>query len=301
MSVRSLIWSKSGSPRRGRSLVLALLLFLGGAAGLGAQESSAQGEAPQEIKFEVLDVTTGSGSKSLGDNSEIKIEVLDDQKTPQTKDAPARPPEEKVGAAPAKKAPAPTSADKKDAKATRGGKSGAGKASATKARPEAQQEDDTPRPTIVESLDQWRYQTLASYNYNIVSMPDPFLPIKEVRGSPEDMGAAIDPNEDKLPPLLRLELNQLKLVAITVLSGGRGPALASFEDGAGNSYILRNGERIGRRQGRITRITPDTVTVEEPAGIAGNPPRITNIRLNVTSSDGLTRSPEAGQDGSGAQ
>jgi Tfp pilus assembly protein PilP len=79
-----------------------------------------------------------------------------------------------------------------------------------------------------------------------------------------------------------VELNQLKLVAITTRSGaGLDSALASFEDGAGASYIIRRGDRIGRRQGRVVDITPDTVTVEEAAPSPGAPPRVTEIKLSA--------------------
>ncbi|MDR1045925.1 MAG: pilus assembly protein PilP [Candidatus Adiutrix sp.] len=259
------------------ALVLAMLLI--SSSGLSAQEAAAPGQASPEIKFEVLEVTTGSGSKSQpAQNSEIKIEVLDEQSAAQ-----------EPGAAPGQAAGGPQAG------------SPASPGPNGKEEPAGSQPEE--KKSIIESLDQWRYETLASYNYNVLALPDPFLPIKEVRGTPdmEDRGLSLDPDEEaKLPPLLRLELNQLKLVAITVLSGGRGAALASFEDGAGNSYIMRGGERIGRRQGRITKITADTVTVAEPSGIAGNPPRMTDIRLNVGSSEGLTRSGGPAEDQAGA-
>jgi Tfp pilus assembly protein PilP len=97
-----------------------------------------------------------------------------------------------------------------------------------------------------------------------------------VRGRPDRTG-----DEAGLPPILRQELNQLRLVAITVMSGDAGAALASFEDGAGVSYILRQGDRIGRRQGRIVAIEPDRVVVEEASARGASAPRLTEMKLDV--------------------
>lgn len=143
---------------------------------------------------------------------------------------------------------------------------------------------------LVQALEQWHRQVLVNYTYTIGSLADPFLPIKEVRGKPNQFDTEAEAN---LPPILRLELNQLKLVAITILSGGSGAALASFEDGAGVSYILREGDRIGRHQGRIVKIEPSRVLVEEPPRRGQSGPQQTEMKLDVLSdTPGLTREGE---------
>ena len=155
----------------------------------------------------------------------------------------------------------------------------------TKAAAETTPEQD--RTAIFASLDTWHQQTLATYNYDITTLQDPFLPIKEVRGTPEvDEGIEDDANK---PPILKMALNQLKLVAITTLSDRPGGALASFEDGAGASYILRQGDLIGRDNGRITLIDAAQVTVEEHPRNSKEP-RVSVLQLNVlTNTTGLTR------------
>lgn len=207
--------------------------------------------------FQVLDVTTGSGSKSQEDKPALKIEILD--LTP------------KNPAAAAEAAKADAAADP----------------SLTPAQREAR----TREAALTAALGLWHSQTLAQYNYNISTLQDPFMPIRDVRGKPDLMAEGTEPGDiSTLPPILRLELNQLKLVAITTrTSGGPASALASFEDGAGASYILRRGDRIGRRQGRIIDITPSMVTVEEPGRTGGTPARVTEIKLSTSDSSGLTR------------
>ena len=225
-----------------------------------AGESQAGGSAPFVAApiFEVLEVTTGSGSKSQEGKPAMTIEIID--LTPRSPEA----------AAEAARA----------------------QAEADPGLTQAQREAKAREAALGTALELWHSRTLSEYTYNIASLMDPFMPIREVRGRPEDSADDADSGTlASLPPILRLELNQLKLVAITTRTGATGPgsALASFEDGAGVSYILRPGDRIGRRQGRVTGIAPGVVTVEEPSPSPGVPPRVTEIKLSVTDTSGLTR------------
>ncbi len=257
MTSRLPVCIKRIEPRKaGLAALLALGLGLAAGPELWAQtQAPPAGAAPNsEMKFEVLDVTTGSGSKTQGpENSELKIEVID--------------------------------ATQGGSGSTSGTASPAGKGQVVPppAKPvAANAPPEEKRAALIAALELWHYQTLATYNYNVMALADPFLPIKEVRGVPP-----VKPEQDddpRLPAILRMELNQIKLVAIVTVQNG--PARASFEDGAGNSYILRQGDRIARR-GRIIKITPSTVTVEEQGRRAGDPSEITDIRLNVTSTDGV--------------
>ena len=132
---------------------------------------------------------------------------------------------------------------------------------------------------IFAALNQNMRKTLASYNYDIKSLEDPFLPIKEVR-----VGIESGPVEDD-----RLAFTQLKLVAITIPSSGSN-ALASFEDGAGTSYIMRVGSQFGRSKGKVARIDPTEVTIVEPPRGDSKEPVATVIKLNVLdSTTGVTR------------
>lgn len=205
------------------------------------------------IKFEVLDVTTGSGSKPKNSGDMPAVELPPGTVMAETDSS--------------------LNADSVD------GEKGA----------------------LYAALDRWHSQTLTGYNYAIGDLQDPFLPLKEVRGKPPvPGGGGPGPDEASLPPILRLDLNQLKLVAITILSDRPGGALVSFEDGAGASYILRQGDRIGRYKGRITKIEPGQVTVEEPDRLGAGQPQISEIKLNVLDTvTGVTREsePEEGQAG----
>lgn len=256
-----------------------LLLMMAVPAAFGQSKAEEATPAP---KFEVLDVTTGSGSKSQPANkAEVKIETIPATPAvvPQTA---AAPDPGSASASPALEVPLPPNMQ-----------AGADDPQDSESDHEAAEGSETEQnqAQLIAALNQWHERTLENYNYNVIKLADPFMPIKEVRGIPPEEEVIDLAYEATLPPILRLELNQLKLVAITVLSDRPGGALASFEDGAGSSYILRENDRIGRRKGVITKINPTTVIVNEPAKNQGQPPTITEIKLNVLSTDGMTRNP----------
>jgi len=192
--------------------------------------------------FEVLSVKTGSGPRRHEDKQDLRVEILEIQ--------PRSPAEAARSEALAGPGLAP---DQREAKA---------------------------RAAALETaLERWHNRTLAEYDHKIAGLRDPFMPIRSVRGQPDP--AEVYEAEELVSPILRLDLDQLRLVAITTRSGipGAGGALASFEDQSGASYILRLGDRIGRRRGRIISITENTVTVEEPPSSPGAPSRVTEIKL----------------------
>lgn len=136
---------------------------------------------------------------------------------------------------------------------------------------------------LIKALDQWRNQTKAAYSYDIPSLQDPFLPIKEVRG-----------NQTGQPE--PSAFTQLKLVAITARSDG-SDTWALFEDGAGHGHILRPGDRFGRNNELVVSINASTVRVEEPARNSDEGVRVTEIKLASPGSlAGLTRSEEKTSD-----
>jgi type IV pilus assembly protein PilP len=83
---------------------------------------------------------------------------------------------------------------------------------------------------------------------------DPFRPYVTAAQLAERKAAA------QLTPLQRLELAQLKLVAIV---WGMRQNHAMVEDPGGTGYVLRVGTMIGPNGGRVARIAPDAVYVEE--------------------------------------
>ena len=138
-------------------------------------------------------------------------------------------------------------------------------------------------------FNQWLGQAMANLKYDVLKLQNPFLPIQEIRGKLKNTEK--DEPLQRKPPYCSGFSNSLKLVAITVTGRGSG-ALALFEDGAGNSYIFRKGDPIGCRYGHITKIGGSSVTIEEPPSTEGNPPRITELRLNVPNNPGgLNRLP----------
>ena len=216
----------------------------------------ARGEPPAlsgAPSFEVLSVTSGSGPRRHEDKQVLRIENLDIQ------------PKSPAAAAEAARALAES-----DPGLT-----------------PAQREAKARAAALETALDLWHSRTLAEYDPKIAGLRDPFMPIREVRGQPEP--AEVYDTEDLVSPILRLELDQLRLVAITTRSGVTGSVggLASFEDESGASYILRRGDRIGRRRGRVTGITDDAVTVEEPPPSPGAPARVTEIKLGGLYTSGL--------------
>ncbi len=67
-------------------------------------------------------------------------------------------------------------------------------------------------------------------------------------------------SKEQLSPLQQLELSQLRLVAIV---WGMRRNHAMVEDSGGVGYVLRVGTKVGPNGGRVARITPDAVYVEE--------------------------------------
>jgi type IV pilus assembly protein PilP len=64
----------------------------------------------------------------------------------------------------------------------------------------------------------------------------------------------------RLTPLQAVELSQLRLVAI---AWGLKSNYAMVEDPGGTGYVLRVGTKVGPNGGRVSRITPEAVYVDE--------------------------------------
>ena len=105
---------------------------------------------------------------------------------------------------------------------------------------------------------------LVTYVYNPQGKPDPFKPLiverPEVPRSKKVPEKAIEEVSSKATPLERMELSQLKLVAL--IWNIQQPR-AMIEDGTGKGYILAQGTPLGRNKGRVTQITSAGVIVSE--------------------------------------
>lgn len=106
--------------------------------------------------------------------------------------------------------------------------------------------------------------SLVTYVYNPQGKPDPFKPLiverPEVPRSKKVPEKAIEEVSSKATPLERMELNQLKLVAL--IWNIQEPR-AMVEDGTGKGYILAQGTPLGKNKGRVSQITASGVVVLE--------------------------------------
>ena len=61
-------------------------------------------------------------------------------------------------------------------------------------------------------------------------------------------------------PLERIDISQLKLVAIILASSGNR---ALVEESTGKGYVIKKGTYIGTNSGKVVKIKKETVIVEE--------------------------------------
>lgn len=93
----------------------------------------------------------------------------------------------------------------------------------------------------------------AGSNYDPAGRRDPFLPILQ-----ELQLGKVDEN---LPPLQRLALSEINLIAI--VSGGSYGYLAMVQTPEGHGYTVRRGTKIGNNNGVVSAVTERGIIVEE--------------------------------------
>ncbi len=94
---------------------------------------------------------------------------------------------------------------------------------------------------------------LAAWRYDPAGKRDPFRPVWLATREAESRAAP-------LSPLQGYELSQLRLTGVVL---DLDPPRALVEDAAGLGFILVPGTPIGTSEGRVTRIGPRQVVVEE--------------------------------------
>ncbi len=106
---------------------------------------------------------------------------------------------------------------------------------------------------------------------------EPFLRRPEPDVPDEDVEAPIR----RIPrtPLERIALGQLKLTAVILSEPDR--RLAMVEDARGRGYVIREGTYIGEDGGRVSRILPRMVVVEEPHRDVFGQTTIREIELQI--------------------
>lgn len=89
---------------------------------------------------------------------------------------------------------------------------------------------------------------------------DPFMPLVQQEQSQE--GAVDDAEKPKrlLTPLEKMELSQIKLVAVVVM---QDRTIAMVEEASGKGYEVRVGTYMGRNSGQVSEIRPSSIVVKE--------------------------------------
>lgn len=89
--------------------------------------------------------------------------------------------------------------------------------------------------------------------YSPIGKRDPFKPPGPQQTSPRELASSL--------PLEQFSIDQLALRGI--LRDGQGKARAMFEDPSGSTHILKEGDRLGREKGTISRILNTEVIITE--------------------------------------
>ncbi|WP_020585666.1 pilus assembly protein PilP [Desulfobacter curvatus] len=97
--------------------------------------------------------------------------------------------------------------------------------------------------------------------YNSKGRVDPFVPLIAEKTAYEGSGSSGDSKPKRtLTPLEKLELSQVKLVAVVEM---QGRTIAMVEETTGKGYEVSIGTYIGPNGGRVTSITRQGIKIEE--------------------------------------
>lgn len=96
--------------------------------------------------------------------------------------------------------------------------------------------------------------------YNPKGKADPFEPLMRDDSAASAGAKLLRKKRDPQSPLEKIDLGQLKLVAIIAASSGNR---ALVEESSGKGYILREGTYVGLNSGKVVSIAIDKVMVEE--------------------------------------
>jgi len=88
---------------------------------------------------------------------------------------------------------------------------------------------------------------------------DPFVPL--IQEKPQESRPVIDDNPQRvLTPLEKIELNQIRLVAVVITESKR---IAMVEEATGKGYEVIIGTYIGKNQGKVSEINDSSIMVTE--------------------------------------
>lgn len=117
-----------------------------------------------------------------------------------------------------------------------------------------------PSPTVVEAKAQ--PPPVVTYTYDPRGKSDPFRPlvVEKTEAAPLKPKKVEEVSAEGVTPLERMDLTQLKLVAIVWnVPDPKG----MVEDGMGKGYIFSVGTSIGKSKGKVTQITSKGVVIRE--------------------------------------
>jgi type IV pilus assembly protein PilP len=106
-------------------------------------------------------------------------------------------------------------------------------------------------------------KTEMELTYKPAGRVDPFEPLFQIKGDKSISGKGHstlrDSRKDKLTPLEKLDISQLKLTAIIT-----GPQnIAMVQEATGKGYVVKKGTYIGINSGRIVEINKNEIIIEE--------------------------------------
>ena len=127
-------------------------------------------------------------------------------------------------------------------------------------QPKAEEKKPEPEPiTPEERLKQMVAAKEEAEPVRSADLLDPFLPI-EAALPKQPAATGTEKPEELKTPLERVELSELKLVAIVVADGMKK---AMVQDNAGTGFIIEVGTPMGRKGGTVAEIKPNEVIVNE--------------------------------------
>jgi len=96
-------------------------------------------------------------------------------------------------------------------------------------------------------------------HYDAQGKIDPFRPL--IQEKPEETLPIVDPGPKRiLTPLEKIELNQIRLVAIILMDKKQ---IAMVEEANGKGYEVGIGTYIGKNQGRVSEIKNSSIMIKE--------------------------------------
>lgn len=124
----------------------------------------------------------------------------------------------------------------------------------------------------------------APFHYTAKDKPDPFRPFIEPEPA-KSASAKRDKPQRPLTPLEKVQPTQLSLVGILDSPQSEEPmALVELPNGKG--YILHPGTRIGRNNGKVSTITPQSVTIKEEVRTILGEKKTNEVELTLPKASG---------------